>query len=222
MCPACSTPHHRDCFEYFGGCAIFGCRDGSTPSKTEIATWPSAIRWVNCVGYLRRLQAPFLIIAALGPAITVGTTLVPGSSPSFRLDDVGMLMLFGGGGVYLLADVVVTELWRIAGVILGKPKKDDIVPSAQRLASIVPVLGSDRGLQLVLGYTGIGIALLGIVKYGFDAPLSLLPAFYVAFMLILVPRQLRLHEDQVRLAINRLTASVDSAGVKKVTLPHDR
>jgi hypothetical protein len=25
-CPVCRTPHHRDCWRYFGGCAIFGCR----------------------------------------------------------------------------------------------------------------------------------------------------------------------------------------------------
>ena len=25
-CPACRTPHHRDCWRYFGGCAIFGCQ----------------------------------------------------------------------------------------------------------------------------------------------------------------------------------------------------
>ena len=24
-CPTCRTPHHRDCWKYFGGCAIFGC-----------------------------------------------------------------------------------------------------------------------------------------------------------------------------------------------------
>ncbi len=24
-CPTCGTPHHHDCWEYFGGCAIYGC-----------------------------------------------------------------------------------------------------------------------------------------------------------------------------------------------------
>lgn len=24
-CPTCGTPHHRDCWDYFGGCAIYGC-----------------------------------------------------------------------------------------------------------------------------------------------------------------------------------------------------
>ena len=27
VCPRCSTPHHRECWQYIGGCAIFGCDD---------------------------------------------------------------------------------------------------------------------------------------------------------------------------------------------------
>jgi hypothetical protein len=31
-CPTCRTPHHRDCWEYFGGCAIYACvRRGGRP-----------------------------------------------------------------------------------------------------------------------------------------------------------------------------------------------
>jgi len=26
VCPRCETPHHRDCWDYTGGCAIFGCK----------------------------------------------------------------------------------------------------------------------------------------------------------------------------------------------------
>ncbi len=26
-CPACSTPHHQDCYEENGGCTIFGCQE---------------------------------------------------------------------------------------------------------------------------------------------------------------------------------------------------
>jgi len=25
MCPACRTPHHEDCWKYWGGCAVFAC-----------------------------------------------------------------------------------------------------------------------------------------------------------------------------------------------------
>jgi len=29
ICETCDTPHHKDCWEYTGGCAIFGCRKGA-------------------------------------------------------------------------------------------------------------------------------------------------------------------------------------------------
>ena len=29
VCETCDTPHHKDCWEYTGGCAIFGCRKGA-------------------------------------------------------------------------------------------------------------------------------------------------------------------------------------------------
>jgi hypothetical protein len=25
VCASCSTPHHRDCWEYIGACSIYGC-----------------------------------------------------------------------------------------------------------------------------------------------------------------------------------------------------
>ncbi|MFA5142001.1 MAG: RING finger protein [Candidatus Woesearchaeota archaeon] len=38
VCPRCRTPHHRDCWRYNKGCAIFGC--GSS-SKIEVAPKPA-------------------------------------------------------------------------------------------------------------------------------------------------------------------------------------
>jgi hypothetical protein len=31
QCPKCATPHHADCWEYFGGCAIYGCGSKGDP-----------------------------------------------------------------------------------------------------------------------------------------------------------------------------------------------
>jgi hypothetical protein len=28
LCPKCETPHHHDCWEYAGGCAVYGCFAG--------------------------------------------------------------------------------------------------------------------------------------------------------------------------------------------------
>jgi len=34
-CPRCATPHHRECWDYAGGCAIFGCREQSNLAKAS-------------------------------------------------------------------------------------------------------------------------------------------------------------------------------------------
>lgn len=39
-CELCASPHHEDCFRYFGGCGIFACRDGHPPTRLEIESWP--------------------------------------------------------------------------------------------------------------------------------------------------------------------------------------
>lgn len=33
-CPRCDTPHHGDCWDYVGGCAIFGCRPAEAAEDT--------------------------------------------------------------------------------------------------------------------------------------------------------------------------------------------
>lgn len=33
QCPRCGTPHHRDCWEYTGGCALYACEDGIAPPR---------------------------------------------------------------------------------------------------------------------------------------------------------------------------------------------
>ncbi|MFA5142002.1 MAG: RING finger protein [Candidatus Woesearchaeota archaeon] len=35
-CPLCDTPHHKECWEYTGKCAVYNCRDGAfTPVVSE-------------------------------------------------------------------------------------------------------------------------------------------------------------------------------------------
>jgi hypothetical protein len=34
-CNICLTPHHKDCYEYAGGCAIFGCRKGLARERVD-------------------------------------------------------------------------------------------------------------------------------------------------------------------------------------------
>lgn len=63
ICTLCFTPHHKDCWDYTGGCAIFGCRKGairsceaqvgiseenqfSAQSITPVTSVDTALMWV--------------------------------------------------------------------------------------------------------------------------------------------------------------------------------
>ena len=37
ICPGCKTPHHRDCWQYNGGCSVYGCRETrfTTPASAR-------------------------------------------------------------------------------------------------------------------------------------------------------------------------------------------
>lgn len=38
-CPRCATPHHRDCWDYLGGCAVFAC-GGTAGGGFQLAAFP--------------------------------------------------------------------------------------------------------------------------------------------------------------------------------------
>ena len=54
MCERCDTRHHSDCSRYFGGCAIFGCRDGVSPAAMEVASWPKEAQLISAMGTSQR------------------------------------------------------------------------------------------------------------------------------------------------------------------------
>lgn len=64
-CPRCGTPHHADCWEYHGGCAVYGCREQAPPEAVEVAAWPVALRdyrsWLRLVGQTRRATVVFAV-----------------------------------------------------------------------------------------------------------------------------------------------------------------
>lgn len=86
ICETCSTPHHKDCWEYAGGCAIFGCRkgvvrkaSGSENLKEIIA--PVNMRIMAVWGWFFRIHWLTFLIAAsgvIGTAI-IGTFLIVGT-----------------------------------------------------------------------------------------------------------------------------------------------
>jgi hypothetical protein len=68
-CPRCETPHHADCWEFAGGCAVYGCQVEHSPDAPSLPLAPSdAVRrplllWMR----LYRLQ----LVAALGFGFTL-------------------------------------------------------------------------------------------------------------------------------------------------------
>lgn len=64
-CPRCTVPHHAACAAYFGGCAIFGCREGASPGELEMRTWPVAVHTARQLARVRNVQALALSCAGL-------------------------------------------------------------------------------------------------------------------------------------------------------------
>jgi TM2 domain-containing membrane protein YozV len=38
VCPACSTPHHKECWEENGGCTVFGCAEAPVEEAKVVVT----------------------------------------------------------------------------------------------------------------------------------------------------------------------------------------
>lgn len=69
-CEQCDTPHHEDCAKYFGGCGIFGCRDGRAPARLEVESWPEAARLLEQMMQLQRARLR-MALASVVVALTI-------------------------------------------------------------------------------------------------------------------------------------------------------
>lgn len=111
-CPRCETPHHQECWDYVGGCAIFGCRPALPPGTSSPAVRGAATpgrprvaglaRW-----YLRvvRLQWWALLVMGFGLAfLPVLGTLIAFGSPRTP----GGELLFWLAAAYLFAGAIAT------------------------------------------------------------------------------------------------------------------
>ena len=90
ICPRCNTAHHKDCWDYNGGCAVYACRDAEPPDKVEIESWPTVLQdyrsWLQLTRLSRRATMVFVIscliaahLALLGTYAGIGglTILLP-------------------------------------------------------------------------------------------------------------------------------------------------
>ena len=87
VCPRCSTEHHKDCWEYNGGCALYACRDAEPPDKVEIDSWPAVLQnyrsWLQLTRLSRRATLVFVVscliaahLALLGTYVGIGGSTI--------------------------------------------------------------------------------------------------------------------------------------------------
>lgn len=106
-CARCETPHHADCAEYFGGCAIFACRDSHLPTRVEVGSWPESVRCLTEIATIQRRKALALAAMTGFGALTVlcfvlpwrllvhlpSATMAVASSAAFLMFFVGVLLV---------------------------------------------------------------------------------------------------------------------------------
>lgn len=163
-CPRCATPHHGDCWDYAGGCAIFGCETRPGAAPMDPARWSAArpllrlwralfgLEWAACVGFGLSLAAMPLVMVAqaildrfigpthgLGMLLFVVITLVPSLT---GLAILGYALVFLPQRLVRL--LVESRLGADLGMAKGEPRKlaDRLEPDpwTQRFEAVARVL----------------------------------------------------------------------------------
>jgi len=123
ICPRCRTPHHHDCWEYNGGCAVYACRDAEPPDEIEIESWPEVLQdymtWLQLTRFSRRAALVFVVsclitahLAFLGSYAGVGPlTILLALLP----------MVFSGTAFALVQRQVLTLQSRLEAVTGDEP-----------------------------------------------------------------------------------------------------
>lgn len=130
-CPRCETPHHQECWDYVGGCAIFGCRPAPSgrggavalagEDRREIATlarWYTGLFRVHWWGFLA-MALPFAWMPVVGMlSFLLRWDLLIAALP--------LLMALGACTYFLLLIPLLGTKWaleRRLGVPLVTPKQ---------------------------------------------------------------------------------------------------
>jgi hypothetical protein len=205
LCPHCDTPHHRDCAEYFGGCAIFGCRDGHVPQPIEQASWPAAVRALGRVAMARHVQTGSLIVV-----LAILSMMCPGLVLGLLSTDTARLFLvplFASACAYGLVDAVfVPGLTRHLNREMGRESLTALELPRHRLHRALPAVRNASARFAWLDRAGIwgiaaGIALL--LPLGANS-ISIL---FIGVMLRVAADQLRQHLSDIEVTLHRFEAT---------------
>lgn len=203
-CPRCRTPHHTECAEYFGGCAIFGCRDGHPPAALEEKTWPKAAALLRRLARVRRVQSWFLLLSLI---VFILCALVVATAPWAVAGPVGLLGLLGCGGVYAILDILARESWSRLTQELGAKRARGVQIRPDRLRGRLPRFGRQWWHFEWLALGGVAAAAMAV-------PCALLfhlgPGIalgYFGLMAMAGASQLRRHTEEVELCRHRFEAT---------------
>jgi hypothetical protein len=144
-CSRCRTPHHKDCAEYFGGCAIFGCRDAHPPDRMERDSWPAVLKHLEQLTQYRRTQAVTAFwfgtsFVSLFAAFLVGAIL----ESFLGREWAGTVMMFMG--IYSALGLVAAGPAWLFTELLG------VIPVTRRLEK---ELGEERAARLHISSTTV-------------------------------------------------------------------
>jgi hypothetical protein len=218
-CERCSTPHHDDCVQYFGGCAIFGCRDGLPPQPLEVKTWPLAFRLLRTLLQVRRFQGGVLIAFGISMlAMSLVPIFLGSGAATHPLFILTVAIMSGSGLGYLLIDATFGDiLTRWLKREMGPERAAGLQLARSRVRQAIPRLGDDAGRFAWLSRTGTVSATLGTVLFVlglvFRAPWLIgalatgVGMMISGLVLVTIAQQLEVHAAHLRLSLHRFEAS---------------
>jgi hypothetical protein len=229
-CSVCETPHHADCAEYFGGCAIFGCRDGRLPDRLEVATWPTATQNLQHFLLIRRMQWASLF--GFGVSWGLGMFVVNGiagvlqystvSGPVFKMClSLDCLGLFGFGPAFIIASLLARRSRQQLERALGASRADALELPGFRLRSVLAhVHRGDRSARWVQGIGWVSLLLsVGVI---YVDSLSMWPIFIPALLILMSGRVLSGYQRENRAIVHRFEASFAPQLPEKPKLTDDQ
>ena len=100
LCQRCETPHHQDCWEYTGGCAIFGCVKGEIRPAGQNAITPHYEKAIRRWMMLYRLEGLGKAAAAADLVLIALSCAFASFAGSLNLSALaGLLVGLAGFGV---------------------------------------------------------------------------------------------------------------------------
>jgi hypothetical protein len=222
-CQRCDTPHHADCAEYFGGCAIFGCRDGHPPARLEMQQWPEAVSALQSLGRCRTVQDVLMLTCLCSFALMLLQASVF-SGLSQLLSGPLVLGFLASFGAYAVLDALWAETrWKELQALLALENRRALQVERHRLRSVLPSTMKRFGLMLRLGQMLFALGpIAGLALHSSNPVEPVLLALVVSFpgaLLWAAAHQLGVHRAQLEQFRNRLEATYAPALPEKPKPP---